>query len=141
MSGVDHEARLGRVEGEVQTVRTEVSALTNEFSGLKSDVKGLGSILTRIEQGVANAQQQWQDDKQASRLNPIALMGVLITIISIIVGGAWLISGQLASTSTRLEDSDKSIGRMIEMRDRELDLMEKRLDRVEDHHVASPPSS
>jgi cell division protein FtsB len=64
-------------------------------------MRGLGDVLQRIEASVSNAQQQWQDDKQASRINPIALTSVLISIISILVGGAWLVSGSLARQDER----------------------------------------
>lgn len=89
MSVEEHGSRLDKVESEVSTIRTEMA-------GLKSDVRGLGSILSRIEQGVASAQQRFDDDKHASRVNPIALATVLLAIITTLIGGAWLIGGELA---------------------------------------------
>ena len=96
-----HGERLDRVETEVATIRDEMGGLKSEMSGLKSDVRGLGGILQRIEQGVAQAQQRFDDDKQASRTNPVALATVLLSIISILIGGAWLVSGELARHDER----------------------------------------
>jgi hypothetical protein len=102
MSGVEHhEARVARVETEVQAIRGEMGALTGEVSGLKADVKGLGAILGRIEQGVLRAQERADEREVAGKPNLIAIVSVLITIISIIVGGAWLISGQLSRMDER----------------------------------------
>lgn len=96
-----HGARISRVEGEVEAIRNDLGGIKTEMSGLKAGMRGLGDVLQRIEQSVASAQQQWQDDKQASRINPIALATVLISIISILVGGAWLVSGDLARHDER----------------------------------------
>jgi uncharacterized protein (UPF0335 family) len=101
MAGEHHEARIERVETEVQTVRTEMATLTRDVGGLKADVKGLGSILGRIEQGVLRAQEKSEERDLAGKPNLVAVVSVLITIISIIVGGAWLISGQLARMDER----------------------------------------
>lgn len=64
-------------------------------------MRGLASILHRIEDGVAASQQRLENDKMASRMNPVALGSVLLTIISIMVGGAWLISGELSRHDER----------------------------------------
>lgn len=98
--GVDS-TRLTHVEREVSTIRGEMAGLTKEMGDVRADVRGLGSILGRIEQGVAEAQQRFDNDKQAARLNPIALATVLLSIITILVGGAWLISGELARHDER----------------------------------------
>jgi hypothetical protein len=130
-----HGVRLDKVEGEITTVRTEMA-------GLKAQMRGFGDVLERIERGVASAQQQFHDDKQAARINPIALATILISIISILVGGAWLISGGLATSATRLEEQDKSLARISGQRDREFDVVERRLERMEDraNGRSSPPN-
>lgn len=64
-------------------------------------MRGFGEILTRIEDGVRNAQQQWHDEKQASRINPIALATVLVSIITVLVGGSWVIGSELARHEER----------------------------------------
>jgi hypothetical protein len=110
-----HGPRLDRVEKEVSTIGADVGGLKSDMAGLKSDMRGFGGILNRIEQGIAQAHQRFDDDKQASRLNPIAMASVLVTIISIIVGGAWLISGQLSRLDERSLRRDMEI---IEMRAR-----------------------
>jgi cell division protein FtsB len=115
----------------IASVEKEVSNIRSDLTGLKADVRGLSSILSRIEAGVTAAQQQWQDERVASRINPIALTTVLISIISILVGGAWLVSGGMSTTSTRLDDQEKFMSQMIVMRDRELNLVERRIDRLE----------
>lgn len=79
---------------------------------IRSDVRGLGSILQRIETGVAEAQQRFDNREQASRLNPIAMGSVLLTIISILVGGSWLISGELARHDERSMYQQRILDRM-----------------------------
>lgn len=112
MSGVEHhEARIGRVENEVSAIRGEMGALTTEVTGLKADVKGLGGILGRIEQGVLRAQERADEREVAGKPNLVAIVSVLITIISIIVGGAWLISGQLARMDERGHWIEKQLDR------------------------------
>lgn len=78
-----------------------MGGLKSDMSGLKSDVRGLGSILTRIELGFAEAQKRLDSEKDAARINPVALASVLITIIVTLVGGAWTISGQLGRLDER----------------------------------------
>jgi hypothetical protein len=107
-----HGVRLDRVETEVQTITRDMGVLKTDMSGLKAGMRGLGDVLQRIEGGLSTAQQQWQDDKQASRINPIALATVLISIISILVGGAWLVSGSLARGDERSVQQQKVIDRM-----------------------------
>jgi hypothetical protein len=93
--------RLDRVEAEVQTITNDMGTLKTDMSGLRAGMKGLGDVLQRIEANVSTAQQQWQDDKHASRINPVALATVLVSVISILVGGAWVIGGQLARQDER----------------------------------------
>jgi hypothetical protein len=100
-----HGVRLDKVEGEITTVRTEMA-------GLKVQMRGFGDVLNRIEQGVASQAQQFHDDKQASRINPVALATVLVSVISILVGGAWLISGSLARQDERSVYQQHIIERM-----------------------------
>lgn len=85
----DHGSRLGRVESEV--------------AGLKADVRGLGEVLGRIESGVLRAQEQAEHREQLSKPNITALISILITMISIIVGGAWIIGGSLSRQDERSE--------------------------------------
>jgi hypothetical protein len=107
-----HGGRIDRVETEVATIRTEMGGLKSDMSGLKSDVRGLGSILQRIEAGVGQAQQRFDDEKQASRLNPLAVGTVLLSIISILVGGAWLISGELSRHDERSIYQQRALDRV-----------------------------
>lgn len=117
MSGVEHhEARLGHVEKEVQTVRQEMTSLGRDVGTLKADVKGLGAILGRIEQGVLAAQEKYDARDLAGKPNIVAVVSVLITIISIIVGGAWLISGQLS----RMDERSVWIQRQIDKNEQRL---------------------
>lgn len=112
MSEEAHGVRLGKVEAEVKGITTEIGGLKNEMTGLKAGMRGLGDILERIEKNVGDAQQQWHDDKQAARINPIALATVLISIISILVGGAWLVSGSLARQDERSIQQQRELDRM-----------------------------
>lgn len=104
--------RLDRVETEVSTIRNEMGGIKSEVSGLKAQMRGFGDVLQRIDAGVAAAQQRFEDDKQASRINPIALATVLISIISILVGGAWLVSGELARHDERSAFQQRSIDKI-----------------------------
>ena len=112
MSEEAHGVRLDRVEVEVKTITGEIGGLKNKMTGLEAGMRGLGDVLNRIEQSVASTQQQWQDDKQASRINPIALTSILISIISILVGGAWLVSGSLARQDERSIHQQQVLDRM-----------------------------
>jgi len=112
MSGVSDQARIDRVEGDVATIRGEVGSLTREVGGLKADVKGLGSILGRIEQGVTRAQEKSEERDERSKPNLIAVISVLITIIATLVGGAWLVGGQLARLDERDARRDVELGVM-----------------------------
>lgn len=105
VSEAEHNTRLTRVED-------EVGGIKNEVVGLKAQLRGFGDVLVRIEDGVKNYQQQWQDDKQAARINPIALTTILISIISILVGGAWLVSGNLARLDERSATQQRWVERL-----------------------------
>lgn len=100
--------RLDRLESDVITIRGEMGGLKTEMAEVKSDVRGLGAILSRIEQGVTESQRQASTRELAGRPNLMAIISVLVTIISILVGGAWLVGGSLA----RLEE--RSIRRDVE---------------------------
>ena len=126
-----HDARITRVESEVELIRNDLGGIKQDMSGVKASMRGFGDILTRIEQSVQAAQDRHDHEKQASRLNPIAFATVIITLISIIVGGAWLISGGLATTATRLDDNDRATAQLISMRDREFNQIQRRLDKLE----------
>lgn len=112
MSDDVHSGRLDRVESEVSTIRGEIGGIIKDVSAVRADVRGLGSVLQRIEQGVSNAQQRFDDDKQASRINPIAMGSVLLTIISILVGGSWLISGELSRHDERSIHQQRQVDRI-----------------------------
>lgn len=120
MSDLSHATRIDRVETEVSSIRTDISGLTVEMTGLKSDVRGLGSILGRIEESVNQSQTRYDSDKQSNRLNPVAMASVFITIISILVGGAWLIGGQLARQDERsmmlVHEAERVSARQWELR-------------------------
>lgn len=119
MSGDVH-GRIDQVENEMKVIGTDVAGLKSDMSGLKADMRGFGTILQRIDDGVKDAMNRVETDKAAARLNPTAVASVLMTLISIIVGGAWLVSGQIA----RLDERDLR-------RDIEVIEMNKRIDRVD----------
>lgn len=104
----EHGVRLTRVENEVSGIKTDVA-------DLKAQMRGFGGILERIEVGISTSQKQAIEDKNASRTNPVALATVLITIISILIGGAWLISAELARGDERSLYQQKMLDR-IELR-------------------------
>jgi hypothetical protein len=96
-----HSVRLDRVEGEVGAIRSEMSGMRTDMSQVQADVKGLGAILSRIEQGVLRAQEQ-QDQREAlAKHSPVAIATVLVTIMSLLVGGAWMIGSNVARVDER----------------------------------------
>lgn len=105
VSDVAHGARLDRVETEVSTIRSEMS-------GLKADVRGLGTILSRIEDGVLRAQERAENREAAGRPSLVAVVSILITIIATLVGGAWLVGGQLARLDERSVQREKDVDRL-----------------------------
>ena len=111
-----HGQRISAVETEVQTIRSEMGGLKTEVGVVRADVKGLGAILNRIEQGILRAQEQ-QDHREAQgKPNLVAVVSVLITLISIIVGGAWMISGQLS----RMDERSVWVQRQIDKNEQRL---------------------
>lgn len=123
-----HGQRLTAVESEVQTIRSEMGTI-------KADVKGLGAILGRIEEGILRAQDQ--QDRQ--KVSPIAIVSFIVTVLSMMVGGSWLISGSLATTSIRLDDQEKHTETLIGMRNREFDNIHNRLNRLEERRGDPSP--
>jgi hypothetical protein len=112
--GHSYEARFGRIDTELSGFRQEIGGFRQEMgvfsadmSGMKADMKAFGGILGRIESGVKDAQRQQQEEKSASRINPIALASVLVAIISTLVGGAWVIGGQLSRFDERSVQQQK----------------------------------
>ena len=97
--------RLGRVEADVVSIREDFSIVTRDLDTVKSDIKALGGILVRIESGVQRAQEKSEERSERNRPNLTAIVSVLITIISILVGGAWLIGSSLATLNVRTVES------------------------------------
>lgn len=97
--------RLGRVEADVVSIREDFSTVTRDLDTVKSDIKALGGILVRIESGVQRAQEKSEERSERNRPNLTAIVSVLITIISILVGGAWLIGSSLATLDVRAVES------------------------------------
>jgi hypothetical protein len=128
-------SRIDRVENEVSAIRSEMGGLKTEMGRVQADVRGLSGILSRIEQGVARAQEQQDDRDIRSRHSPVALATILVTIMSLLVGGAWMIGSTTASTSVRLSDEDQQIVRLMARSDREMDGLDRRLSRLEDVKV------
>jgi len=109
--------RLARVEAEVVTMREDFSVFTRDMDVVKGDLKSLGNILNRIETGVLRAQEKAEERSERNKPNLTAIVSVLITIISILVGGAWLIGGSLSTLTVRTTESLRERDEMrIEMR-------------------------
>jgi hypothetical protein len=94
-------SRLDRVENDITTIRTEMGGIVRDVGGLKSDVRGLGAVLTRIEDSISKAQERHDDREDRARPSLVAVVSVLITVISMLIGGAWLIAGQLGRQDER----------------------------------------
>lgn len=102
-------------------------SLSSDVAGLKSDVKGLGNILGRIEQGVLRAQEKSEEKEDRNRPNLIAVVSILITIITILVGGAWTIGGNQARSDERDKQRDREIATITALRDRELNQQQQQI--------------
>jgi hypothetical protein len=96
-----HSVRLDRVENEVGAIRSEMGGLRTEMGRVQADVKGLGAILSRIEEGVVRAQDQQDQRELRSRQSPVAIATMLVTVLSMLVGGSWLISGNMSRMDER----------------------------------------
>lgn len=101
MGDETHSVRLDRVENEVGVIRSELGGIKTEMGRVQADVKGLGGILARIEQGVLRAQEQQEQKEASSRISPMALATVFVTVMSMLVGGSWMISGNIARMDER----------------------------------------
>lgn len=101
MSEEAHSVRLDRVEGEVSGIRSEMGDIKTEMGRVQADVRGLGAILTRIEQGVLRSQEQQDQREASSRHSPVAVATVLVTIMSLLVGGAWMAGSNIARLDER----------------------------------------
>lgn len=133
MAGIgEHGARLDHVETEVRTIRSEMGELKSDVGRLSGDVRALGGILGRIEAGVERAQEKNEQKEQAGRPSIVALVSVLVTIISIIVGGAWMISGNLAKQEERANAQAKLNEMFVLMRNREADQQNKDIRTLQD---------
>lgn len=106
-------ARLDRVEGEVAEIRAGLGEL-------RSELRNVGSFIGRIEGTLRDWQEREDRRAAASKPNITALVSMLITIVSILIGGAWLIAGQTA----RFDERDRQ-------RDREIERMKDEMDRIE----------
>ena len=107
--------RLDRVEIEVSEIRTGMVEM-------RTELRGLSSFMARIERALESRDRDDAEDRKASRPNIIAIVAVLISIISALIGGAWLIGGQNARFDERDRQRDREMGRVIA----ELDRVEKR---------------
>lgn len=123
----DHGQRIDRVEAEVTGIRGDVAALTSDVTGLKIDVKGLGGILSRIEAGVNRAQERSEERETANKPSVVAIVSILITIITVMVGGAWVIGGSIARNQERGEQMTTIIEMQAKFRDREMDQIRREI--------------
>lgn len=78
-----------------------MGGLKTEMGRVQSDVKGLGAILSRIEQGMLRAQEQQDQREASSKHSPVAIATVLVTIMSLLVGGAWMIGSNISRMDER----------------------------------------
>lgn len=132
MVQTDTNQRFEKVETEVSNLRDDFSLFTRDLDVVKSDIKALGGILIRIEGGVTRAQEKAEERSERSKPNLTAIVSVLITIISILVGGAWLIGSSLSNLTVRTQESL-----------RERDEIRIELGRLEEHQwqqKSAPPT-
>lgn len=126
----EHGQRIDRVEAEVSGIRADVNTLTSDMTGMKADIKGLSGILGRIEAGVNRAQEQSEQRATANKPKVEMVVSILITIITILVGGAWTIGGSLARSQERGEQTTSIIEMQARFRDREVDGLRRELDQL-----------
>lgn len=121
----EHHTRLSRAEDDIDGLKANMIRF-------EVQMRGFGDILSRIEIGIKESQERAHNDIQSKRINPIALATVLVSMLSFMIGGSWLVSGQLSRTDIRLTDQQVAMSQLMLVRDRELDRMQLRIDRVED---------
>lgn len=107
--------RLDRVE-------TEVSEIRSGLTELRTELRGLGQFMSRIERALESRDAQEVVERQASRPNIIAIAAVLFSIVSALIGGAWIVGGQTARFDERDHQRDREVARIV----RELDRVEAR---------------
>lgn len=129
MSDENHASRIDRVEGDVSSIRGEISALARDVGTVQSDVKGLGAILGRIEQGVVRSQEKSEEKADRAKPNLIAVISILITVISILIGGAWTIGAALARSDERDIQRTRELDVATQFRNREADRLEDQMTR------------
>lgn len=104
-----------------------------KLTTVEGDIRAFGGILQRIEQSVSKAHDAMDAQDERSRHSPVAIATVLVTIMSMLVGGAWVTGSRISQTSTQLDDQAKFSQQIELMRNRELDVVERRVERLEDH--------
>jgi hypothetical protein len=95
----------------IAAVETEVHGLKTDIAGVKSDVKGLSAILSRIEVGISQARSEQTEREALHRVNPVAVVTVIITLMSMMVGGSWMISGKIERMDERSVWVQKQVDR------------------------------
>jgi hypothetical protein len=78
-----------------------VAGIRGDVNRIQADVKSLGSILERIEVGVLRSQEQQEEREQRSKQSPVAIATVIITVMSMLVGGAWISGSNIARLDER----------------------------------------
>lgn len=107
--------RLDRVETEVDALRTVVAEVRGD---MRSVIIGLGEIKDSLK----TRDRQDEESRRAGRPNIVAIVAVLVSIVSAMIGGAWVIGGLTA----RLDERDLQRDRQMARMEREIDRLESR---------------
>ena len=105
--------RLDRVE-------TEVDALRGVVSEVRSDIRSVVVAVGEIKDSLKTRDSREAEERHASRPNIYAISAVLFSVLSALIGGAWIIGG----TTARLDERDIQ-------RDKQLARIELEMDRIE----------
>ncbi|MFN3991271.1 MAG: hypothetical protein ACK4IS_13565 [Erythrobacter sp.] len=112
---LEHEGSTTR---RLDRVESDVSALATAVSDLRGDVRGFGQVLVRIENSITNNEGRMERERLAKQPNALAFASAMFTVLVTLIGGAWVISGQLSRLDERDIQRDKQVERIEELLDR-----------------------
>jgi hypothetical protein len=104
-------SRLDRVEGEVGAIQTRMAAMDG-----KIDI--VASALTDIKTTLRTWESSQARRDELAKPPVVAIVSVLISVIAMLVGGAYLIGGQVAQSAEVDKRRDREINRLWNEHDR-----------------------
>lgn len=104
--------RMDRIETQVSTLSSTVTALSTALGEFRGELRTVAASLASIVSNLEKRDREEAEAQRASKPNVVAIIAVMVTIISALIGGAWLISGQLSRFDERDLQRDKQVAKM-----------------------------